>query len=74
MFSFASFLDLPIVWFGLIATAVLLYVLLDGFDLRCGKDATHLEDERGGRFALVAREKFTFGQDEMDARRFDPLD
>ncbi|MGD8917215.1 MAG: cytochrome d ubiquinol oxidase subunit II, partial [Syntrophobacterales bacterium] len=36
MFSFASFLNLPIVWFGLIATAVLLYVLLDGFDLGVG--------------------------------------
>ena len=36
MFSFASFLNLPIVWFALIATAVLLYVLLDGFDLGVG--------------------------------------
>ncbi|MFN3931221.1 MAG: cytochrome d ubiquinol oxidase subunit II [Brevundimonas sp.] len=29
-------LDLPFVWAGLIATAVLLYVLLDGFDLGVG--------------------------------------
>ncbi|UCE84433.1 MAG: cytochrome d ubiquinol oxidase subunit II, partial [Deltaproteobacteria bacterium] len=36
MFSFASFLNLPVVWFVLIATAVLLYVLLDGFDLGVG--------------------------------------
>jgi cytochrome d ubiquinol oxidase subunit II len=36
MFSFESFLDLPLVWFGLIATALFLYVLLDGFDLGVG--------------------------------------
>ncbi len=36
MFSFASFIDLPLIWGGLIATAVLLYVLLDGFDLGIG--------------------------------------
>jgi len=29
-------LDLPLIWAGLIATAVLLYVLLDGFDLGLG--------------------------------------
>ena len=29
-------LDLPLVWAGIIATAVLLYVLLDGFDLGVG--------------------------------------
>jgi cytochrome d ubiquinol oxidase subunit II len=29
-------LDLPLIWAGLIATAVLLYVLLDGFDLGVG--------------------------------------
>ena len=33
MFSFESFLNLPILWFVIIATAVILYVLLDGFDL-----------------------------------------
>jgi cytochrome d ubiquinol oxidase subunit II len=33
MFSFESFIDLPLIWAGLIGTAVLLYVLLDGFDL-----------------------------------------
>ena len=33
MFSFAEFLDLPLIWFGLIITAMLLYVILDGFDL-----------------------------------------
>lgn len=36
MFSFESFLDLPLVWFGLIGTALFLYVLLDGFDLGVG--------------------------------------
>lgn len=36
MFSFESFLDLPLIWFGLIATAIFLYVLLDGFDLGVG--------------------------------------
>src|SRR6478752_6956583 len=29
-------LDLPLIWAGIIATAVLLYVLLDGFDLGVG--------------------------------------
>ncbi|HUV76706.1 MAG TPA: cytochrome d ubiquinol oxidase subunit II [Desulfobacterales bacterium] len=33
MFSFESFVDLPLIWYGLIATAIFLYVLLDGFDL-----------------------------------------
>ncbi len=36
MFSFESFIDLPLVWAGLIGTAVMLYVLLDGFDLGLG--------------------------------------
>lgn len=36
MFSFAEYIDLPLIWGGLIATAVLLYVLLDGFDLGIG--------------------------------------
>jgi cytochrome d ubiquinol oxidase subunit II len=36
MFSFESFVDLPLIWYGLIATAVFLYVLLDGFDLWVG--------------------------------------
>ncbi|HCS22778.1 MAG TPA: cytochrome d ubiquinol oxidase subunit II [Alphaproteobacteria bacterium] len=36
MFSFESYINLPLVWGGLIATAVLLYVLLDGFDLGVG--------------------------------------
>jgi len=36
MFSFESFLDLPLIWFGLIATAIFLYVILDGFDLGVG--------------------------------------
>ena len=29
-------LDLPLIWAGLIAVGVLLYVLLDGFDLGVG--------------------------------------
>ncbi len=36
MFSFERFLDLPLIWYGLIAIAVFLYVLLDGFDLGVG--------------------------------------
>jgi cytochrome d ubiquinol oxidase subunit II len=36
MFSFESFLDLPLIWFGLIITAIFLYVILDGFDLGVG--------------------------------------
>ena len=36
MFSFEGFVDLPLIWFGLIATAIFLYVLLDGFDLGVG--------------------------------------
>jgi len=36
MLDFSAWIDLPFVWGGLIATAVLLYVLLDGFDLGCG--------------------------------------
>ncbi len=36
MFSFEAYIDLPLIWGGIIATAVLLYVLLDGFDLGVG--------------------------------------
>jgi len=36
MLDFSSWLDLPLIWGLLIATAVFLYVLLDGFDLGCG--------------------------------------
>ncbi|MDI9314260.1 MAG: cytochrome d ubiquinol oxidase subunit II [Hydrotalea sp.] len=36
MFDFSAVLNLPIIWGVLIATAVLLYVLLDGFDLGVG--------------------------------------
>ena len=36
MFSFEGFLDLPLIWYALIATAILLYILLDGFDLGMG--------------------------------------
>ncbi|OJW54044.1 MAG: cytochrome d ubiquinol oxidase subunit II [Alphaproteobacteria bacterium 41-28] len=36
MFDFSSFLDLPLMWGGIIATAIFLYVLLDGFDLGVG--------------------------------------
>ena len=36
MFSFEAFLDLPLIWYGLIITAVILYVILDGFDLGVG--------------------------------------
>lgn len=36
MIDFSSWLDLPLIWGLLIATAVFLYVMLDGFDLGCG--------------------------------------
>ncbi len=36
MFSFEGVLDLPLVWYSLIATAIFLYVFLDGFDLGVG--------------------------------------
>ena len=36
MFSFAEFVDLPLIWYGLIMTAMFLYVILDGFDLGVG--------------------------------------
>ena len=36
MFSFESFLDLPMIWYGLITVAIFLYVILDGFDLGVG--------------------------------------
>ena len=36
MFNLAPYVDLPLVWYGLIATAIFLYVVLDGFDLGVG--------------------------------------
>lgn len=36
MIDFSSFLDLPLIWGGIIALAIFLYVLLDGFDLGVG--------------------------------------
>ena len=36
MISLEAILDLPLIWFALIATALFLYVLLDGFDLGVG--------------------------------------
>lgn len=36
MIDFSNYLDLPLIWGVLIATAMFLYVLLDGFDLGCG--------------------------------------
>ncbi len=36
MFDFSDIIDLPLIWGFLIATAVFLYVLLDGFDLGIG--------------------------------------
>lgn len=36
MFDFSNWLDLPLIWGFLIATAVFLYVFLDGFDLGIG--------------------------------------
>ncbi len=36
MFDFSAHIDLPLIWFGLISTAIFLYVVLDGFDLGIG--------------------------------------
>jgi cytochrome d ubiquinol oxidase subunit II len=36
MFSFAEFLNLPLIWGAIIGLAVLMYILLDGFDLGIG--------------------------------------
>lgn len=36
MFSFESFINLPLIWVGIIALAVFVYVCLDGFDLGVG--------------------------------------
>lgn len=36
MLDFSTVVDLPLIWGGLIATAIFLYVLLDGFDLGVG--------------------------------------
>lgn len=36
MFNLEAIVDLPLIWFGLIMAAVLLYVILDGFDLGIG--------------------------------------
>lgn len=36
MFDLSPYVNLPMVWYGLIATAVFLYVILDGFDLGVG--------------------------------------
>lgn len=36
MFDLSTWVDLPLIWGFLIATAVFLYVFLDGFDLGCG--------------------------------------
>jgi cytochrome d ubiquinol oxidase subunit II len=36
MFSLENFVNLPLIWYGLIFTAVFLYILLDGFDLGVG--------------------------------------
>jgi len=36
MVDFSNFLNLPLIWGALIAIALFIYVLLDGFDLGCG--------------------------------------
>ena len=36
MFNLGGIVDLPLIWYGLITIAVLLYVVLDGFDLGVG--------------------------------------
>ncbi len=36
MFSLEPYLNLPLIWYALIITAIILYVILDGFDLGVG--------------------------------------
>ena len=36
MIDFSNYIDLPLIWGFLIATAVFMYAILDGFDLGCG--------------------------------------
>lgn len=36
MFDLSSYIDLPLVWSGILAFAILMYVVLDGFDLGIG--------------------------------------
>jgi cytochrome d ubiquinol oxidase subunit II len=36
MFNLGNIIDLPLIWYALIGTAIFLYVLLDGFDLGVG--------------------------------------
>jgi len=36
MIDFSNFLDLPLIWSGILVTSIFLYVLLDGFDLGVG--------------------------------------
>ena len=36
MLNFEAFLDLPLIWYSLIITAVALYVILDGVDMGVG--------------------------------------
>jgi cytochrome d ubiquinol oxidase subunit II len=36
MFNFDQIINLPLIWYGLITTAMFLYVILDGFDLGVG--------------------------------------
>ena len=36
MLNFSSWCDLPLIWGGIIALAIFMYVILDGFDLGCG--------------------------------------
>ena len=36
MFNYGDVLDLPLIWGGLVALSVFIYIMLDGFDLGCG--------------------------------------
>ena len=46
MFSFAEYLDLPLIWGGLISVAIFMYVFLDGFDLGIGILMPFASDEK----------------------------
>lgn len=56
MSEFAAMIDLPLVWAGVLAFAVFLYVVLDGFDLGIGVlfPLGHDDDERGLMMNTVA--------------------
>ena len=58
--------DLPFIWAGLIATAIYIYVVLDGFDL--GRACRHRVE-----YLLTRHASGVFVQDDRDATRMKVL-